>query len=152
MKEKGTKITDFFTLIVFAAFAMCVLLVLLFGAKVYRSLVMRGKDSFEARTAAQYVTMRVHQAEHVTVADFDGCEALVLSETIDGETYLTRVYCYDGFLRELFSAENAALTPEDGEKILPAEGLDVSVAEDLLTVQLDEQRVFLHLLGKGAAS
>lgn len=151
MKEKRTKISDLSALLVFAVFALCVLLVLLFGAKVYRDLAARGEESFEARTAAQYVTMRVRQAESVSVGDFGGCEALVIAEKIDGETYITRIYCYDGYIRELFCAENAALSPEDGEKILPAQSLQFSVTGNLLTVQLDAQSIFLQLAGKEAA-
>lgn len=151
MKEKSTKITDVLALIVFAVFAVCVLLVLLTGAKVYRQLVSSGEESFNRRTAAQYVTTRVRQAESVAVADFEGCEALVISETIDGEVYLTQVYCYDGYLRELFCAENAALSPRDGEKILPADTLEVTLSGELLTVRIGGQTLYLHLTGKEAA-
>ena len=151
MKEKSTKFTDFLALIMFAVFTLCVLLVLLFGAKVYRGLVDRGEVSFESRTAAQYVTTRVRQAERVSVADFEGCQALVIPEEIDGEIYITRVYCYDGYIRELFSGGNAALSPEDGEKILPGESLAFSIEDDLLTVHLEGQKLFLHLRGKEAS-
>ena len=101
MKEKRSKLTDLLALTVFAVFALCVLLVLLSGAKVYRGLVQRGEENFAARTAARYVTMRVRQARTVTVGDFEGCEALVIPENVDGATYLTRLYVYDGHIREL---------------------------------------------------
>ena len=136
---------------VFAFFALCALLVLLSGVKVYRQLVRRGEETFAARTAAQYVTMRVRQAESVTVTDFEGCESLTVSETIDGERWLTRVYCHEGFLRELYCVENAALHPQDGEKILPLENLGFSLEEDLLTVYFPQREVLLCLNGKGEA-
>lgn len=151
MKENRTKITDLMALLVLAVFALCVLLVLLTGARVYRRVVDRGEAQFEARTAAQYVTMRVRQAESVAVTDFEGCEALTIPETIDGKQYLTRVYCYDGFMRELFCAQGAFLSPKDGEKILPAEELRFAIEEELLSVYLDGQEIFLHLGGKEAA-
>lgn len=150
MKEKRTKMTDLLALLVFALFAVCVLAVLLTGAKVYRNVVDRGEAQFETRTAVQYVTMHVRQAEAVEVTDFEGCDALTIPQTIDGEVYLTRIYCYEGFLRELFCAENAALSPDDGEKILPAESLHLSVEGRLLTVRIDDQEIFLHLRGKEA--
>lgn len=149
MKEKFTKITDLLALPVFAVFAVCVLIVLLYGANVYQNLVRRSEESFEMRTAAQYVTTRVHQAETVTVADFEGYEALVLPEEIDGTHYLTRVYCYEGHIRELFCAENAALSPEDGEKVMAADSLHFFVEDGLLTVSIDGREVLLQLRGKG---
>ena len=151
MKKKFTKITDLPALLVFAVFAVCVLTVLLYGARVYGDLVQRGEESFRQRTAAQYVATRVQQAESVSVTDFGGCEALTIREDIDGRCYLTRVYCYGGYLRELFCAENAALLPENGEKILPAEELRCALTEQLLTVQIDGRTLYLHLQGKEAA-
>lgn len=151
MKEKRSKLTDLLALTVFAVFALCVLLVLLSGAKVYRGLVQRGEENFAARTAARYVTMRVRQARTVTVGDFEGCEALVIPEKVDGATYLTRLYVYDGHIRELYCAENAALSPADGEKILPADSLHVDLEGSLLTMTVDGQALYLDLSGKEAA-
>lgn len=151
MRERNTKITDMLAPIVFAVFACCVLLVLLLGAKGYGKLVSRGEETFAKRTAAQYLTMRVRQAETVAVEDFDGCEALVFRELADGETYLTRVYCCGGYLRELFCGENAALAPDSGEKILPAEDFCCTLTGELLTVRIDGRTLYLYLQGKEAA-
>ena len=148
MKKNASKITDLLALTVFAAFAVCLLIVLLFGAQLYQNLVQRGEESFRQRTATQYLRTRVQQAEHISLSDFQGCEALAIREEIDGIPYVTRVYFYEGFLRELFSAESAALAPGDGEKIMPAESLDFQIDDDLLTAVVDGQEVVLHLRGK----
>ena len=73
---------------------------------------------------------------------------MAIREEIDGISYVTRVYFYEGFLRELFSAESAALAPGDGEKIMPAESLDFQIDDDLLTAVVDGQAVVLQLRGK----
>ena len=148
MKEKTSNITELLTLAVFTVFALCILLVLLTGAKVYQKLVDHGRESYEARTAAQYIATRVRQAEAVTVESFGGCEALVAWEQIDGETYLTRVYWQDGYIRELFCAENAALSPEDGEKILEADSLLFSLEKGLLTARIDSRELKLYVRGE----
>lgn len=148
MKKNASKITDLLALTVFAAFAVCLLIVLLFGAQLYQNLVQRGEESFRQRTATQYLRTRVQQAEHISLSDFQGCEALAIREEIDGISYVTRVYFYEGFLRELFSAESAALAPGDGEKIMPAESLDFQIDDDLLTAVVDGQEVVLQLRGK----
>ena len=148
MKKKFTKMTDLPTLLVFTVFAVCVLMVLLYGARVYEHLAEQSEENFRLRTAAQYLRTRVWQAEVVCVTDFDGCEALTLKETIDGTAYLTRVYCHEGFLRELFGAESASLSPEDGEKIMPLESLQMEQNGSLLTLQADTVRLQLQLRGK----
>lgn len=151
MKQTSSKITDLLTLVVFAVFAVCVLSVLLTGAKVYQKFVRSGGESYAQRTAVRYVTTRVRQAQSVSVEDFGGCSALTLREQIDGEGYLTRVYCHEGYIRELFSAETADLSPEDGERILEAEGLAFSLENGLLTVEItqagEKQRLMLLLPG-----
>lgn len=143
--KRTSKLTDLLALTVFAVFALCVLLVLLTGAKVYRNLVNAGGESYTARTAAQYVTTRVRQAQTVTVEDFGGCQALILPETVGEQTYITRVYCYDGYLRELYCAEEAALSPEDGEKVMEAESLDLTLEGTLLTARIGSQTLTLYL-------
>jgi len=93
----------------------------------------------------------VWQAEVVSITDFDGCDALTLKETIDGTDYLTRVYCHEGFLRELFCAESASLSPEDGEKILSLESLKMELDGDLLILKAENCRLLLQLRGKEGA-
>lgn len=151
MKEKRGNITGLLALTVFAVFALCVVLVLLSGARVYRGLTERGEENFASRTAARYLTTRIRQAESVTVGDFESCHALIIPEQLDGTTYLTRLYVYDGYLRELYCAENADLQPQDGEKVLPAAELEVALYDGLLTMELDGKTLFLDLTGKEAA-
>ena len=67
MKKNASKITDLLALTVFAAFAVCLLIVLLFGAQLYQNLVQRGEESFRQRTATQYLRTRVQQAEHISL-------------------------------------------------------------------------------------
>lgn len=139
MNEKHTKLTDLLTLLVFTVFALCVLLVLLTGARTYRGLVSRGEDSYALRTAARYVTTRVQQAQFVEVGDFDGCPCLSLSEDVDGAIYITRVYCYDGALRELYAGADAALSPRDGAALLPLTDLTFTLSDGVLTAHLADK-------------
>ena len=76
---------------------------------------------------------------------------MIIPEKIDGNTYLTRVYVYDGYVRELYCAENAVLLPADGEKVLRADRLHFELEDGLLTVSLDGRQLYLDLHGKGAA-
>lgn len=142
---KQRKITDLLALLVFAVFALCILLVLLTGAGAYRNLVRQGQTQYHSRTALQYLSTRVRQAESVALEDFEGCEALACRERVGEKTYVTRVYCFDGWLRELFCAEMAQLSPEDGEKVLEADRISFQLETDLLTVQTDGGKLTLLL-------
>lgn len=152
MKKNVSNITELPALIVFTVFAVCVLMVLLYGAHSYKGMAARGEESFRLRTARQYVATRVRQAETVTAEDFSGCDALTIREQTGGTGYITRVYLYDGYIRELYCAESAALSPQDGEKIIRAEDLRFSIEDDLLAVQLDGSGFYLQLRGKGGTA
>ena len=125
-------------LLLFGVFAVCVLSVLLTGAKAYRRLTERDQAAYNRRTAAQYIATRVRLRE--------------------GEgPFVTYVYCHDGYLMELYCAEDAGLEPQDGEKVLKADSLTAAMEDGLLTATIygadgiDTVRVSLRS-GEEAAS
>lgn len=123
-------------LLLLAVFAVSLLLTLLAGGGAYRRLAQRDAAAFEARTAVQYLTTRVRQGDvagGVAVEDFGGVPALVFPE--EGG-YHTRIYCWEGALRELYSLDELSLAPEDGEAVLDLAGLDLTLADGLLTARL----------------
>lgn len=139
MKQRESKTTGLLVLTVFTVFALCILMVLLTGARGYEALVRRGEKTYACRTAAQYLATRVRQsdtADGISVEDFGGQSALVLRQEIDGETYLTRIYCHDGFLRELFTTEKGSFSPEDGEKLTELTALSFEKTEAMLSARL----------------
>lgn len=124
-------------LLLFGVFAVSVLSVLLTGARVYRTLNDRDQTSYDRRTAVQFLSTKVRQAPGtVSVVPFGGVDALVLEEEIEGETYLTRLYCHDGSLRELFTNAADSFEPQDGEVILPAQAMELELEDGLLSVAL----------------
>ena len=158
--QNKRKIDNLLVLLLFGVFAVCILSVLLTGADAYRRLASRDQHSYDQRTAAQYLTTRVRQADRlgdVSVQVFEGQDVLVFREVIEGGAYETLVYCYDGYLRELFVAAGGGFLPEDGEKVLAAQGLSIHQDGQLLDVELtapsgEVQELSLYLRsGKGVA-
>ena len=122
-------------LMIFGAFVVCVFIVIISGADLYKKLIDKDTDSFNMRTVGQYITTRIHQADSyagVSVEDFCGTDAVVITEQIDGDMYKTWLYCYDGYLMELFGMDDIMLMPEDGEAVLKAEDIKFSLEDDLL--------------------
>ena len=152
-KQKKRNMGALAVLLLFGVFAVCILSVLLTGADAYQRLARRDQLSYDRRTAGQYLSTRVRQADQlgrVTVDSFGGVDALVFTEEIEGEEYETLVYCYDGYLRELFVSAEGDFLPEDGEKVLQAERLSLSLDGQLLTAELvgpagEVQNLILYL-------
>ena len=138
-KQGSKKVQSLLTLLLFGIFAVCILSVLLTGADIYQRLAQRDRRSYDHRTVSQYLSTRVRQADRlggVQVRTFEGCPALILEEEIDGVAYVTRIYHYDGYIRELFAAAEGDFLPEHGEKILPAGGLLVEWEEPGLVLRI----------------
>lgn len=56
------------------------------------------------------------------------------------------MYCHDGWLMELFAAEDGDFSPEDGEKLLPAQGIALELDNGLLKVMLTDAAGDVHSL------
>ena len=64
--------------------------------------------------------------------------ALLLRENADGETYETRIYLYEGALREEYGTADAALDPQDSERIVDAKSFSIEqVRPGLLVVSTE---------------
>jgi len=129
---KKSNMTGVLVLLIFAVFMVSVLLVLLSGADTVHRLAERDQRTYHHRTAVQYVTTRIRQADRtgaVTADNSGSISILILSEDIEGCTYQTRVYCCEGYLREMFCEAGAELPPEFGEEILPMQDFRV-ICED----------------------
>lgn len=140
-ERKSSHLDGLLLLLLFSVFALCILLVLLTGADAYRELNQRDQESYDRRTAVQYLATRVRQADRLgglEVEAFGTGDSLLLTEEINGSLYETRVYCWEGSLRELFTAAGQGLTPQDGEIILPAEDLAVTLEDGVLDLRLTD--------------
>jgi hypothetical protein len=155
--RKGKRsISGLAALVLLAVFAAGMLSVLLTGAGVYERLTRIGADVGSSRTCTQYLSAKVRQAPapgSVSLSDFHGLPALQIYEEINGQSFLTRIYCRDGWLMELFTAADAGLSPEDGEKVLPARALSGTLEAGLLQLDVTDETgtahtLFLSLRGK----
>lgn len=162
MRERSGKrsISGLAVLVLLGVFAAGILTVLLSGASAYQRLTERDARSYDSRTVVQYLATKVRQApapDCLTLSDFGEGDSLLIRETINGAEYWTQVYCHDGWLMELFTAADAGLAPEDGEKILQAQSLSAARSGDLLQLQVvdtdgAEHEIMLALRGgEGAA-
>ena len=117
-------------LLVLSVFALCTLAVLLFGAQNYKELTHRDDSSYTQRTAVGYISGKIRQTaskEKITVESFGDGDCLCLPSTYENEEYITRLYCHNGNLCELFTPADITLDAQDGEIILPLENIASSL-------------------------
>jgi len=139
IREKKNRMESLTVLFIFAVFAFCVLLLILTGAGIYREVTEKNAINYEWRTRVQYLTTRIRQADSngsLQIGKFGENDAVILSEELDGEIYYTYVYCYDGYLRELFTAADSGLQPGDGDRILKAQEMKAEKKDHILEIEI----------------
>lgn len=144
MNKKNNKSTieGLLVLLIFGIFAVCILLVLLTGAGAYQRLVNQGQNAYATRTVPHYLATKVRQADEsgaVSIGKFGDAEALEITEVIGSAEYVTRIYCYDGYIRELFSGREGSFEPRDGEPIMEAESMVFSLENGCLSVEVTQE-------------
>lgn len=121
--------------LLFCVFVISAAAVVLFSAKIYQRTVASGSEAFDDRVCLAYVTEKVHRNDTeggVTVGSFDGCEALVLPQEINGTEYTTYLYQYSGNLCELYVKSGADASAGSGTAILPLSSFHVDMLTDSL--------------------
>jgi len=145
-ENRSLRITALAPLLLFAIFASCVVIVLLFGADNYQKLVQRDRDSYQYRTSVQYLTTRIRQADAVGtvfVGDFyeavpkESGNTVFICEMVGDRVFYTRIYCHNGYLCELFAEKTAILEPEDGERVFAAKQMQIVWDKSMLRFELE---------------
>ena len=128
-RERNSKFDLLAVLLLLCVFSVAILSLLLTGAKSYRGLTQSGKAVQDSQTAALYLSNRIFQAESKDSLDTEShgsVQCLCIYEQAGGQCYVTRVYCYDGWIRELYSAADVDFDPKAGEKVIKAQALSFS--------------------------
>lgn len=130
--DKKHAIDLLFPIALFFVLAASSLIVVLFASGIYRKNMEASASGYESRTSLSYVAEKIRQNDErggVSLGSFDGQEALVLSQNYDGKSYLTYIYEYDGYLRELFILADVPAKAADGQPILAVQDFQIREIE-----------------------
>ena len=152
MKQKLSShaVSGLFVFLLLGVFAVFSTVMVLLGVKAYRGAVERTEAHNASRIASAYIRSMLRADDEAGAFSLESCEGLVgepgAEETVTvnvltlrndyGEEYITRIYVYDGFLREWFTRASEPFYPDQGEVVCPAEELTAEIKGSLLTVHL----------------
>ena len=120
-KSSGHTIDMVFILGLLAVFGITSFFVIMIGAKQYQATANRMSDNYETRTISSYLEEKINQNDisgSGAVVQLDSTDALALTQTINGQSYTTYIYAYDGYLWEITVNSDTAVSPGSGQKIL----------------------------------
>ena len=130
-----------FVFVLLALFAMMSVMLVLFGAQMYRGVVDRMDSNNSRRVLYSYVRSMVRSedaVDSVRVEETGGVTALGLHEMIDDTEYVTWLYEYEGKLYEQFTRAGSELVPDHGVEIIEIKEFTPVLEDNLLTVEMTE--------------
>lgn len=133
-----------FVLALFGVFAASALMLVTFGANVYKKTVANMNDNFTERTAYSYVMEKIRQNDSndmISVEEIEGVPALAFTQSSGEEEFCTYLYLYDGQLKELFvrkSSFSGTNILSAGQDIMPMSAFTLEETEDgLIRLMMD---------------
>lgn len=124
-----------FVLSLFCVFAFSSVILILFGADIYKKTVASMNSNYASRTSIAYLTEKVRQSDSydsIYIDNTSGSERLMMTQEINGLTYATSLYEYNGYLYELFARTDIALPEDAGQQVFEISELDFDLISDSL--------------------
>ena len=107
--------------LIFLMFIGSSVAVLALGIRAQGALAISSERSFDERTSLSYIAEKLRQndgAGEIYVGDFNGSSAFFIESTLEGVRYVSVLYCYNGYLRELFFEKGTNFSREDGTPLI----------------------------------
>lgn len=131
-----------FVLSLFCVFAVSSVLLILFGADIYKKTVQQMEDNYTSRTSIAYITEKIRQSdvEHaIKIISQNDTQILMLTNVINDIPYAISLYEYDGYLYELFARTDLELPLDAGKPVMELHSLSFSqIKQNLLEITFSE--------------
>jgi hypothetical protein len=130
-------ISGVFVFLLLGIFALFSTVLVLLGAKSYRSTVDKSEAHNNARIASSYIRSMLRADDEIDVLqieDIEGVKSISMINDYGFESYVTRLYVYEGNLREWFAGSDIPFDPHGGETVCPADSMEAEIKDGLLTV------------------
>ena len=145
---KNSRLSSLLALLPAALFAVMLLCSVSAAASAFSRISHRDDTSYTLRTAAGFISTKLALRPSENPPDiepFGSCTALCISEEYGKERYITRIYCYNGSLCELFTPDIEGFSPEDGQETVRLDSLEFSLENGLLRIVLTLENDSLEL-------
>ena len=130
--ERAKEREHFYLLILMACVFVSLLALMGIGSHVYRSLVENQNISENRRATLTYLQQKVRAADRsdaVLLRDGPEGTMLVLQEQVDGSSYETRIYLYQGNLVEEYRRADESCQEDEAAVIAQTDTFEVSFVQ-----------------------
>ncbi len=138
-KQVQHTISGVFVFLLLGIFAVFGTVMVLLGAKVYRGITEVSGFHNQSRITSSYLRSMVRADDEtgtLTIDDLNGTPIITMRNVYDEDVYITRIYVWDGMLREWFTEEEIEFEPENGEEICAAQAMEAELDRNMLRVRV----------------
>lgn len=126
--ETSHVIDSFFVFMLFSIFTICAILLIAFGANIYKKTITNLEEHFNVTTSMAYIEEKFRQSDSAnafSVEEFGDGNALMIKSTVNDVDYHTYIYMYDNHLKELHTKADNTLNPSAGQNLLDIKHFNV---------------------------
>ena len=130
-----------FVFVLLGAFAVMSTLMVLLGAQMYHHTVEYADANNGERVLSAYVRSMVRaydSADAISIEEYDGVTALSLRERFEDETYVMRLYLYEGSLYEQYTEDDYEFDPALGDAVCGAGSFVPALENGVLTIEMTD--------------
>lgn len=139
--EKASTARRVFPTLLLLVFFAALLLALISGVRVYKSVTDSQARNADRREGLDLVlnVVRANDAQDcVAVGEGPAGRSLVVVESLESGTYETRIYLYQGNIVEEYSVAGSPYTPEKASAICESSTFEFSYGHGLLAIKTDQ--------------
>lgn len=140
MGKNNHAISGVFVFLLLGIFAIFSTIMVVMGAKAYRGMVEKADVHNSIRVASSYIRTMLRSNDEtgvLRVEDVNGIQTITM-ENDYGDIYVTRIYLYDGKLREWFALADIPFEPANGETVCSLDKMQAELKDGLLHVVVSE--------------
>ena len=140
MGKNNHAISGVFVFLLLGIFAIFSTIMVVMGAKAYRGMVEKADVHNSIRVASSYIRTMLRSNDEIgvlRVEDVNGIQTITM-ENDYGDIYVTRIYLYDGKLREWFALAEIPFEPANGETVCSLDTMQAELKDGLLHVVVSE--------------
>lgn len=114
-------------------FATSSLVVLVLAANIYSSTTNQIQTNDQNRTSLSYISQKMRQNDmggDISIEKVDDIDCLTIRSSLNGNSYITYIYEYEGVLKELFVNADVRISLKNGKDIMTIDSLSMYEIDD----------------------
>ena len=140
-RQRSHAIAGVFVFLLLGVFAVFSTMLVLVGAQAYRATATHSEEHNAQRSIYTYLLNSIRGDDSLGMLEVEnegGIDVLAVHYDFESGSYVKRIYCWDGSLREQLSSVKYEFDPAKGDAIAPADNFYAHMADGLLTIELTD--------------